>query len=66
MELNSQFAIAHYNKACAYSLQNNKESSIDELSKAIAIDPEESHRLASSDEDFDNIKESAEFKQLIN
>jgi len=53
-----------YNKACFDSLRNNKEKSIEFLKRAIDLD-KTCLENARTDEDFDNIRNSKEFKELI-
>lgn len=55
----------YYNLACAYSIKNNKEKAIFYLSEAIKLD-KKNKELAIKDSDFSNIKDSKEFKELIN
>ena len=62
--LNPDYAGAHYNIACAYSLKNEKTLSVEFLQKAITIDRSLIEN-AKMDSDFDNIRESPEFQQLI-
>ncbi|MGB5912382.1 MAG: hypothetical protein WBH31_14410 [Promethearchaeia archaeon] len=52
------------NKACIESLRDNKEKSLEYLIKAIDLDKKYIDS-AKSDEDFDNIRDSKEFKDLI-
>ncbi len=59
-----KLADAHYNVAFTYALKNEKVSSIKSLQTAINLDKSLIER-AKADSDFDNIRESPEFKQLI-
>ena len=57
------YAAAWYNKACIESLQNNRHKAIEYLRKAINL--ENKHKeTAKADNDFDNIRDSQEFKEL--
>ena len=56
---------AWYNKACAYSLQNNIELALENLQKAIQINPEKYRELAKTDSDFENIRHDPRFQALI-
>lgn len=65
IDINPNLARAHYNLACAYSLKNEKILSIKSLRKVIALD-KSTIEAAKTDSDFENIRESPEFQQLIN
>ena len=56
---------SYYNKACAYSLQNNLELALENLQKVIQIAPEEYREMAKTDSDFDNIRHNSRFQELI-
>lgn len=56
---------AYYNNACTYSLENNLYKAIEQLKQAIDLD----FRIkteAKNDSDFDNIKNTSEFINLVN
>jgi len=55
---------AWYNKACIESLQNNKDKALEHLKKAINLD-DKYKESAKADSDFNNIRDSQEFKELI-
>jgi len=55
---------AWYKKACIESLQNNKDKAIEHLKKAINLD-DKCKEKAKQDSDFNNIRDSQEFKELI-
>ncbi|MBW4661301.1 MAG: tetratricopeptide repeat protein [Drouetiella hepatica Uher 2000/2452] len=57
-------ATAHYNKACCYGLQKNIDLAIETLQYAITLDSE-NRELAKTDSDFDGIRESDRFRELI-
>ncbi len=61
---NPNDATAYYNRACAYSLKNDKDKAIEDLKKAIELNMDFKF-LAMDDRDFDNIRDSDEFKKLI-
>ena len=56
---------AWYNKACSYTLQGNIEQAIENLQKAIALNPDEYREMANTDSDFDKIREDERFQALI-
>ncbi len=56
---------AWYNKAYAYSLQNAIELALENLQKAIQLNPEEYRKMAKTDSDFDNIRHDPRFQALI-
>jgi len=64
LEIDSNDFTAYYNKACAYSLLNDKLNAINNLKKAIELNPDFKF-LAMDDKDFDNIRSEEEFKNLI-
>lgn len=64
LEIDPKYPFPIYNKACFESLRNNKQESIKLLKKAIKLDDSIIER-AKSDSDFDNIRDSDEFKELI-
>ena len=57
---------AYYNKACAYSLLNEKENAFIWLEKFLSINKTVSKSKFLSDEDFNNIKNSDIFINLLN
>ena len=64
--LDPNLAPAHYNLACIYSLKNEQTPAIEWLQKAIALDESTIIEESKTDSDLDNIRQSAEFQQLIN
>ena len=64
--LDPNLAPAHYNLACIYSLKNEQTPAIEWLQKAIALDQSTIIEQSKTDSDLDNIRQSAEFQQLIN
>ncbi|MFX1391574.1 MAG: tetratricopeptide repeat protein [Promethearchaeota archaeon] len=63
IEIEERYAHPWYNKACIESLRNNKQTSLINLKKAIEIDNIFKEK-AKLDPDFDNIRDSDEFKEL--
>jgi len=55
---------AFHNKACSYGLQNQVERAVECLQKAIALDPKLKDQ-AKNDTDFDLIRESDQFRALV-
>lgn len=64
LEINPDMAIANYNIACYYCLQNKIEQAFYHLEKAIRIDAFFAEE-ARKDEDFNSIKNDEQFKQII-
>lgn len=64
IELKGNEAVATYNLACAYSLKNDVENAIATLKLAIERGMRD-HGQVAGDSDFDNIRETAEFKELL-
>jgi len=56
---------ALYNKACCYGLQGKVELAIENLSKAIQLNPSECRKLAQTDTTFDAIRDHPDFKTLL-
>ena len=63
--INPNDADAHYNLARVYALNNEKALSIESLQKAITLD-RRAIEASKTNSEFDNIRESSEFQQLIN
>ncbi len=64
IDLDNNFGDPYYNKACALSLSNNKSSAIKFLKKSIEIN-KNFKDLAKRDSDFDIIRNSKDFKDII-
>ncbi len=64
LSMRPNYAAAHYNLARAYSLKNDKELSIESLQKAITLN-KRFIGLSKTISDFDNIRGSSEFQQLV-
>jgi tetratricopeptide (TPR) repeat protein len=56
---------AFYNKACTYALQANLDAALENLSHAIALDPNEYRKMAETDSDFDIIRKDQRFWALV-
>jgi tetratricopeptide (TPR) repeat protein len=54
-----------YNKSRCYALQINTEASLENLSRAIALNPDKYRDLAKTDPDFASIQDSTQFHALI-
>lgn len=54
----------YYNLACLYSLSNNKKLAIETLKKALKLNSKYRKDII-KDEDFNNIKNSKEFKEIL-
>ena len=63
IEINPDIDYPWFNKACMESMRNNLEKSIEYLKKAIDINSI-NIKMAIEDKEFDNIRESEEFKKL--
>jgi tetratricopeptide (TPR) repeat protein len=64
IELNPQNSMAWYNRACIYSLINNKNQSVFNLKRAIELDL--SHKEeAKKEEDFKRLWTDEQFEELI-
>ena len=64
LEIDPRDSGTWYNKACSESLRNVREKAIEYLKRAIELD-KKYVEMAKSDEDFDNIRTSKEFKEII-
>ncbi|NJL09458.1 MAG: tetratricopeptide repeat protein [Calothrix sp. SM1_7_51] len=65
IQINTNFADAFYNQACAYALQQNKDLAVNSLRRAIELDGEHYRNLAQSDKYFDNLRYYEGFIDLI-
>ena len=63
-ELDKNFANSYYNISCGFSLKNEINPAIEYLQKAIEFNPE-FKKTALKDSDFDNIRNSQEFKEIV-
>jgi tetratricopeptide (TPR) repeat protein len=64
LEIDPKDSNTWYNKACLESLRNSRIKAIEYLDKAIGLD-KKYVEMAKSDKDFDNIRTSKEFKDII-
>ncbi len=64
LAINPDSDSAWYNRACCFALQNQIESAIEDLAKAISLN-NKFQEMAKTDTDFDNIREDARFKALV-
>jgi tetratricopeptide (TPR) repeat protein len=64
LKLDLNNPIIWYNKACVESVHNNKGKSVESLKKAIDLD-KNFVDFAITDEDFDNIRKTKEFQDLL-
>ena len=58
-------AVVHYNKACLLAIQNKKSDALKSLEYAVFQEPK-FKEYAAGDSDFNKIKNSSEFKKLLN
>ena len=63
--MNSDSEFVYYAKACYFALQNNDRQAIENLRKAIEIDPVHCRREAKKNHDFDRLRDNSEFLALI-
>ena len=65
LEINSGSVDSYYNLACLYALKGDVRQSIDCLKKAILLD-ENALEWAKKDMDLNNLRETLEYKELLN
>jgi tetratricopeptide (TPR) repeat protein len=65
LELDPNYASAFYNRAIAFSYQNNVDEAVETLKKAIELN-EKYKEDAVNDPDFEAIADSERFKELVN
>lgn len=65
IQLNPEYPYAWYNKASCYAEQGHANLSIENLQRAINLDPYTFTNLAKTDSSFDLIRENELFKKLI-
>jgi tetratricopeptide (TPR) repeat protein len=64
IEINPNFPVNFYNRACIYSLKGDKANAIKDLKQAITMNPD-FKKSAVTDEDFKSLWENDEFKNTI-
>ncbi len=64
IELDSEYALAYYNIGCVYSLQNKKEKALSFLEQSLQKGYE-NFEWIENDTDWDNVRDSEEFKAII-
>lgn len=64
IKMNSKYSTAYYNLACIYSLKEDETTSLKYLAQSISLD-KTLKEVAKKDTDFDYVKETAKFKELI-
>ena len=65
LQINPNHANAYYNKACIYALENQVELALENLQRAIELEPERFRELAKTDADFDGIRGDVRFQELL-
>ncbi len=66
IEFKPDYGEAYYNRACSYSIQGDFDRAISDLSEAIRLEPEEYRKLASTDSDFELLREDSRFLRMLN
>ncbi|MEM1310007.1 MAG: tetratricopeptide repeat protein [Cyanobacteria bacterium P01_H01_bin.153] len=56
---------AHYDKACYYALLGNPDAALESLQQAINLAPDKYRELATTDTDFDSLRDDPRFQALI-
>ncbi|HEY9662109.1 MAG TPA: tetratricopeptide repeat protein, partial [Allocoleopsis sp.] len=64
IELNSNYEIAWYNRACDYALLGDRKQAIENLRRAIELNPE-NREWAKTETDFDSVREDEQFRSLV-
>ena len=64
LELNPAYAKTYYNRAVCYALQRETDKSLENLQKAVQIDPRYKEE-AQADESFEDIWQDNWFKELV-
>jgi tetratricopeptide (TPR) repeat protein len=65
LEIDPNYANAYYNKACYFALQNQVELALENLQRAIELEPERCREMAKTDTDFDGIRGDVRFQELL-
>ena len=64
IEIDKNYATAWYNLACVYALRVNVNSAVDNLARAIQLNPK-FREMAKTDPDFNAIRSEKAFSDLI-
>ena len=64
VELKPDYADAWYNKACSYSLKGDKGKSLENLRKAIELDPKYK-KMSNLDDEFESLWDDEDFKKIV-
>jgi tetratricopeptide (TPR) repeat protein len=65
LEIDPNYANAYANKACSFALQNQVELALENLQRAIELEPETYREMAKTDTDFDGIRGDVRFQELL-
>jgi len=65
LEIKPDFHEAFYNKACSYALNGQVDLLMQNLQRAINLNPDKNREMAKTDSDFDNVRSHPKFKALI-
>nr|MDO8112352.1 tetratricopeptide repeat protein [Candidatus Sigynarchaeota archaeon] len=65
LELKPDYPLAFYNMACAHSLAGDARKAVEFLEKAIKANPGKYQKMASTDHDFDPVRDDPWFQALI-
>lgn len=64
IEVDPKFATSYYNLSCVYASKKEKEKALENLKRAISLDPMNREK-AKVDKDFDPLRNEKEFEQLV-
>jgi tetratricopeptide (TPR) repeat protein len=65
LQFKHDYPEAFYGKSRCYALKANAEEALENLSRAIALNPHKYRDMAKTDSDFDSIRENEHFKALV-
>ncbi|MDM8564405.1 SUMF1/EgtB/PvdO family nonheme iron enzyme [Candidatus Halobeggiatoa sp. HSG11] len=65
LQINPNYDIAWYNKACYYAIQGQIEQTISNLEKAISFNPQKYKEKAKTDSDFYKVRQDTRFQALL-
>lgn len=60
-----EYSWSYFGAACLYSVKNDKENAIKYLKKAVELEPDAIKSRSKTEDDFKNIKNSKEYKELM-